>query len=238
MKTPVSTIAVAAGLALAPTASAHITLSPTELPAGYTYAEFGVPHGCEGSATTKVSVQIPEGIASVKPQEVAGWEIATKEGTLPEPVSIFGEETTEGVTEVSWTGGPLADAHVQRFGLSFFASASIAGETVYFPTVQECEEGVTRWIEIPVEGEEEPEEPAPGIAILASAEGEGEDGASTDEAATEETAEESEAAPASAASDDGGNDGLALGFGVAGLAAGLLALGIALFRPGLAARRA
>jgi uncharacterized protein YcnI len=222
----------AGALMVVSTASAHITASPTELPPGYTYAEFAVPHGCDGSATTRIRIKIPAGIASVKPQEVFGWTIATKEGTLPEPVSIFGDEMTEGVTEVSWAGGPLPDSHMQRFGLSFFASESLAGETVYFPVVQQCEEGVTRWIEIPVEGEEPPEEPAPGIAILASSE-EG-DEAPTEETTTGESAGD-EAVPA--AQDDDGNDGLALGFGIAGLVAGLLALGVAFFRPGIAARR-
>lgn len=233
MKIRAALTAVAVALVVVSTASAHITLSPTELPAGYTYAEFSVPHGCDGSATTTVSIKIPAGIASVKPQEVAGWTIEAKQGTLPEPVSIFGEETAEGVTEVSWAGGPLSDSHMQLFGLSFFASESLAGETVYFPVVQQCEEGVTRWIEIPVEGEEEPEEPAPGIAILASSEEE--DDAPEDETTTEERAGDPEAVAAS--SDDDGNDGLAMGFGIAGLVAGLLALGVALLRPGIAARR-
>ena len=116
---------------------------------------------------------------------------------------------------------------MQRFGLSFFASESLAGKTVYFPIVQQCEEGVTRWIEIPVEGQEPPEEPAPGIAFLASSEEEA-------EAAAEEPT--TEAAPA-AGSDDDGNDGLTMAFGIAGLIAGLLALGVALFRPSIGARR-
>lgn len=228
MNVRAASIALAA-LALAPAASAHITLSPTELPAGYTYAEFSVPHGCDGSATTRVSVKIPAGVASVKPQEVAGWTIATKEGKLEEPVSIFGEPMTEGVTELSWTGGPLRDDRVQRFGLSFFASESLAGQTVYFPTVQQCEQGVTRWIEIPVEGEEPPEEPAPGVAILAAEEEEEEQATGTETTAAPEAAATS--------SDDDDDDGLALGFGIAGLVAGLLALGVALFSPGLRARR-
>ena len=226
-------IAVAVALMVAATASAHVTANPAELPAGYTYTEFSVSHGCDGSATTSIRIKIPAGIASVKPQEVTGWTIATKEGTLPEPVSIFGDEMTEGVTEVSWAGGPLPDSHMQRFGLSFFASESLVGKTVYFPVVQQCEEGVTRWIQIPVEGEEPPEEPAPGIAILAAAEEE--DEAPAEETTTGESA--GEAAPAAGDSDDDGDDGLALGFGIAGLVAGLLALGVALLRPGIAARR-
>lgn len=232
MRTLAVLTAVAAALIVPSTVSAHITVSPAELTAGYTYAEFSVPHGCDGSGTTSIRIKIPAGIASVKPQEVTGWKITTKEGTLAEPVSIFGDEMAEGVTEVSWAGGPLPDSHMQRFGLSFFASESLVGETVYFPVVQQCEEGVTRWIQIPVEGEEPPEEPAPGIAVLASPEEE--DEAPAEETATGESAGDEAVA---AGPDEDGNDGLALGFGIAGLVAGLLALGVALLRPGIPARR-
>jgi periplasmic copper chaperone A len=228
MKLPATLVCITATLAGAPAAFAHITLNPPELTSGYTYGEFNVGHGCDGSSTTRVSVKIPAGIASAKPQEVAGWTAATKEGKLEEPVSIFGEEMTEGVTEVSWTGGPLRDDRVQRFGISFFASDSLAGKTIYFPTVQQCEEGVTRWIEIPVEGEEAPEEPAPGVAILASEEEEEEPASGGETSAAPEAA---------ATSSDDDEDGLALVFGIAGLVAGLLALGVALFYQGARPRR-
>jgi periplasmic copper chaperone A len=232
MKSGVAAIAVVAALWAVQAATAHVTTDPAELQAGYTYTEFSVPHGCDGSPTTKLTVRIPPGVASVKPQEVAGWRIATQEGTLPEPVSIFGEETTEGITELSWTGGPLPDSHLQRFGLSIFVSDTLAGQTVYFPVVQQCEEGVHRWIAIPVEGEEEPEEPAPGVSILASAEGEG-DASAEETAAEEPAAEDAEAAPAAGSSDDDG-DGtatVALILGIAGLVAGLAALAVTFLRP-------
>jgi uncharacterized protein YcnI len=216
--------AAVAALIVVPAATAHVTASPAELTTGYTYTQFSVPHGCDGSATTSISIEIPAGIANVAPEVVAGWEIETQEGALPEPVNIFGEETTEGVTQVTWTGGPLPDPHLQRFGLSFYASETLADQTIYWPIVQECENGVNRWIEIPVEGEEEPEEPAAGIAFLASA--------SEEEAAASGDTTTEEAAPAAAASsdDDDNMSTVALVFGIAGLAAGLIALGVALFR--------
>jgi periplasmic copper chaperone A len=219
--------AVVTALVMAPVAAAHVTASPAELQTGYTYTEFSVPHGCDGSATMRMTIQIPAGIASVKPQEVSGWTIAIKQGALAEPVSIFGEETTEGVTEVSWTGGPLPDSHLQRFGLSFFASETLAGETVHWKVIQKCEQGVTRWIEIPVEGEEEPEEPAAEIAFLASAEEEGE--ASAEQTAAQEPAA-SDAQAASATDGDGDSDTLAIGLAIAGLVAGLVALAAVFLR--------
>jgi periplasmic copper chaperone A len=218
-------LTVVASLWAVQAASAHVTASPAELNTGFTFTEFSVPHGCDGSPTTKLTIQIPAGIAGVKPQEVAGWRISTKEGTLPQPVDEFGEQITEGVTEVSWTGGPLPDSHLQQFGMSFFASETLAGQTVYWKAIQQCEEGVTRWIEIPVEGEEPPPEPAPAIAFLASAEGEEGGGAGETTAAGED-----EAAAAPTGSSDGDGNGLAivaLIVGIAGLAAGLGALFLA-----------
>jgi uncharacterized protein YcnI len=224
------------GAALAATvypaaAAAHVTANPSEAATGYGYTEFRVPHGCDGAATTSVTVQIPAGITSVKPEAVAGWKVSTKEGTLPEPVDVFGESVTEGVTEISWTGGPLPDSQLQNFGVSFFASESLAGETAWFRVVQQCSEGVHRWVEIPIEGEEEPEEPAPGIAILASDGGEEEDAAAAEEEPGPTVGEVSAAAVKADDAADRANLGLI--FGIAGLIAGLIALGLALFRPNL-----
>jgi uncharacterized protein YcnI len=227
------TAAGVATLVLAPAASAHITASPSEIPAGFTYTQFSVPHGCDGSSTVKVSIRIPEGIAEVKPEVAPGWDISTKTGALAAPVSVFGEEESEGVTEVSWSGGPLPDSELQRFGLSFFASEDLAGQTVYWPIVQQCEEGTTRWIEIPVQGEEEPPEPAPGISFLASAEegGGGEAAEETDTGGAESSGGGDVEATAGTSDDDGsGRADAALVVGGLGLAAGLAALGVALFR--------
>ena len=45
------------------------------------------------------------------------------------------------------------------------------GETLYFPTVQECEKGVHRWIEIPAAGKSRGDykEPAPFLRLLPKA---------------------------------------------------------------------
>lgn len=41
-------------------ASAHVNVKPDTTAAGaHALLTFGVPHGCEGSSTTRVSIQIP-----------------------------------------------------------------------------------------------------------------------------------------------------------------------------------
>ena len=43
-------------------------------------AVFVVPHGCAGSATIKIRVQIPEGVIAAKPMPKPGWNVETIKG--------------------------------------------------------------------------------------------------------------------------------------------------------------
>lgn len=178
----------------------HVTANPGKAEAGgYSYHAFRVGHACEGSPTTKVSIAIPDGVVSVKPQEVAGWTIAITRGPIT-PYEQHGERISEGVKEVSWTGGPLPDDHMQQFGISMKLPDK-AGQTIHFPTVQTCRQGVTRWIDIPVAGQPEPETPAPGVELLAKA-AEEEKAASATPAKTETPAAEEAQAGQVASEDD------------------------------------
>ena len=101
-------IAVAA-LAASP-ASAHITLEKREATIGTPYkAVFVVPHGCAGSATIKIRVQIPEGVIAVKPMPKAGWNVETVKGKYASEYDFHGAQISEGVKEVAWSGGKLPD---------------------------------------------------------------------------------------------------------------------------------
>jgi copper(I)-binding protein len=53
----------------------------------------------------------------------------------------------------------------------FLATTLKAGETLYFPTYQECEQGAHQWIEIPVAGQSPHalKSPAPGVKLLPAA---------------------------------------------------------------------
>jgi uncharacterized protein YcnI len=223
-------LAAIAAAVLAPAASAHVTANPAEAPAGgFTMISFRVPHGCEESATTRLSIQIPEGVVSVAPEAVPGWEVETVEGPYDEPVQLHGEEVTEGVKEVTWTGGPL-DAHqFLDFGLSM-RMPEAEGETIYFPVVQTCEQGETSWITIPVAGEEEPDTPAPGVTLLAASGGHGSStGSAGSDDSTSSAAQEPATEAAAAVEDDEDDDTMAMAalvLGGLGLVAGLGALGL------------
>jgi len=164
-------ITLAAGLAAfgATTALAHVTLEVGEAPAGSTYkAIVRVPHGCEGSPTLKVIVRIPEGVIAVKPMPHAGWTLETAKGKYAKSYDYYGTPLTEGVTEITWSGGKLLDEHYDEFVFRGMLAADLAPGMLYFPVVQECETGTERWIEIPEAGKtaDDYESPAPGLNVL------------------------------------------------------------------------
>jgi uncharacterized protein YcnI len=159
-----------AALAITTTgAFAHATFEKAEAQQGAGYkAVLRVPHGCNGEATLKVRIQIPEGVIAVKPMPKAGWTLETVKGPYEKEYDYFGSKLTEGVKEIIWTG-ELPDEFYDEFVFNArITDAFPVGSMVYFPTVQECANGAERWIEIPAEGQDphDLEGPAPGVKII------------------------------------------------------------------------
>jgi periplasmic copper chaperone A len=151
----IRTFVLGAACTLASTACfAHITLETRQAPAGSTYkAVLRVPHGCEGSPTVAVRVKIPEGVFNVKPMPKPGWTIEAKKGKYAKSYDGGHGSLSEGVLELSWTGGKLPDDQYDEFVFRAALAADLpAGKPIYFPVVAECEKGVERWIEIPAQG--------------------------------------------------------------------------------------
>jgi uncharacterized protein YcnI len=204
-----------ATLVIVPVAMGHVTVNPNEATAG-SFSRFAIRVPTERPAdTTSVSVQIPEGLFFVSFQPKPGWTRTVEMEELAEPVEIFGDEITERVASVTWSGGRIAPGEFDEFGLSARMPEQ-AGTELVFPALQTYAGGeVVRWIGLP-----DADEPAPRVEVT-SAEGEGGEAEADETAATEATAE----------SESGeGRANLALGFGIAGLAAGAAALGLVLFR--------
>lgn len=162
--------AVLAAALTVSSASAHITLQNREAAIGAFYkAVFVVPHGCAGSATIKIRVQIPDGVIDVKPMPKPGWKVETVKAKYANPVDFHGGKLTEGVKEVDWSGGKLPDDFYDEFVLSIFLTGDLKPDTMlYFPTVQECEQGINRWIDIPADPAHAHDSkwPAPGLKLL------------------------------------------------------------------------
>ncbi|WP_461103911.1 YcnI family copper-binding membrane protein [Tessaracoccus terricola] len=159
-------------------AAAHVGVTSTTDEAGaYAVLSFSVPHGCEGSPTTEIAVQVPAGINSVTPTRNALYTLETVTETLDEPVAdSHGNEVTERVAEVVWTATtPLPDGQRDVLELSLQLPAEAAGTTLHFPVVQTCEEGESAWVEVPAAGQD-PHDlafPAPSLDVVAGSGGHG-----------------------------------------------------------------
>jgi periplasmic copper chaperone A len=163
--------AAAAAITVAATglAWAHVTLEVKEARSASTYkAVFRVGHGCGHSPTTAIRVQIPEGVIAVKPMPKPGWKLDTVVADYPKPVKYYDEMLTKGVKEVSWSGGKLPNDQYDEFVLRATLPDGAAGTMIYFPVVQQCETGATRWIEIPAAGKtvDDYKEPAAVLKLL------------------------------------------------------------------------
>ncbi len=152
-------------------ALAHVTFETAQTTPESTYkAILRVPHGCDGKATLKVRVRIPEGIVAVKPMPKAGWKLETAKGSYVRAYQVHGEAVSEGVTDIVWTGS-LEDAHYDEFVFQArFTDAYQPGATVFFPVVQECDGAVAEWTQVPASGEDPHglKAPAPGVKIVAA----------------------------------------------------------------------
>ncbi|SHH80450.1 YcnI family copper-binding membrane protein [Pollutimonas bauzanensis] len=157
--------AMAAAVLAAAPALAHVTLETRQAAVGSYYkAVLRVPHGCAGSPTLKLRVRIPEGVIAVKPQPKAGWGLETIKGDYAQSYTLHGAQSTAGVREIVWSG-KLPDEYFDEFVFQAYLTPTLkAGDTLYFPVVQECEQGVARWIDIPVSGNADM--PAPGLKLL------------------------------------------------------------------------
>jgi uncharacterized protein YcnI len=170
VRTRNAALCITAALVASPV-SAHVSLETRQATIGSPYkAVFAVPHGCAGSATTKIRVQIPEGVIAAKPMPKPGWNVEAINGKYTGEYDFHGSKLSEGVKEVVWSGGKLPDHQYDEFVVSTFLTDSLKpNTTLYFPVVQECEQGVSRWIDIPREGEAHDhgsKSPAPGVKLM------------------------------------------------------------------------
>lgn len=140
---------------LAAPSFSHIVLESKSAAAGSAYkAVFQVGHGCGGSATTGLSVQIPAGFQGAKPYAKAGWTVSSKLGKLAQPYDSNGKQVTEDVAVVSWTAASkdaaLPDGNLDEFVLR--GKLPDAAGPLWFKVLQTCESGSIDWSEVPASG--------------------------------------------------------------------------------------
>ena len=134
-------------------AVAHVTLAePRSLPGAQYVGQFRVGHGCDGSPTVALRIEIPPGVEAVTPQDQPGWTVMTeREGTR--------------IKAVTWTGGVVpADQH----GVFTIAMMLPAKEgQLLFPARQTCQAGEEYWSEAqPQTGKVK--HPAPALIVASS----------------------------------------------------------------------
>jgi uncharacterized protein YcnI len=202
-------------------AVAHVTIQPGEWEAGaFAAMAVRVPNERDDAETTSVTVQFPENVLTARFQAHPFCEREVEREKLDQPV----EEITERIVSVTWTcDPPIASDGFDEFGMSFqIPEDAQPGDEILFPAVQVYSSGErVRWLD----PDPEADEPAPRIVVVAPEEEE----AAPPPAATTTEAEATAAAAASSDGDDSSSTA-ALVFGIAGLATGLIALGVALFR--------
>jgi uncharacterized protein YcnI len=224
--------AAAAGGALvlfAGPASAHVTVSAPAgaEPGGFATLVFNVPNERSDATTTSVQVAMPEDapLAFVSVEPVPGWTVDVEKTTLDQPLqSDEGDEITEAVSSVTWSGGSIGDGQFQQFSISAGPLPEDA-DSLRFPAVQTYSDGEeVRWIEDTPEGGEEPEHPAPVLELTASSDSDA--GSAAEEATTGTTAGggDESAADVSQAQDDADS---AKTLGIIGILVGAVGLVVA-----------
>lgn len=125
---------------------------------------------------------------SVKP--VPRWTATVETAPLAEPVE--GEDITEAVARITWTGGPIQPGQFEEFPISMGPLPDDTDQLV-LPAIQTYESGeVVRWIEETPPSGEEPEHPAPVLTLTAGGDEHGGGGEEEPENGESETASDTD----------------------------------------------
>ena len=152
-------------LATCGSASAHVSLSPGEAPAGgLAVLTVRVPNESTTAATTKGEMKRPAGVISATYDPRPGWSVTVRKAILAKPIETPDGPIDEAVSQVTWTAdnrsaqitpGQFADF---KLGISVPNSP---GKTLSFKTLQSYSDGnIVRWI-----GPEGSEDPAPLLKV-------------------------------------------------------------------------
>ena len=208
--------AVVVALGIAGPAFAHVTVNPNSATqGGYARVAFRVPNESDTASTVKLEVSLPEDapVASVSTMPVPGWTVTVENRKLSTPLEVRGSQVTDVVAKLTFTaaaGGGVKPGEFQEFPVSMGPLPD--KDQMIFKVLQTYSDGdISRWIDEPVEGGEEPESPAPVLKLTKAA-----------DAAAPASGPTVAAVAAGNASSD--TSGASVGLGIAGLVAGVLGL--------------
>ncbi|MFH8793885.1 YcnI family protein [Streptomyces sp. NPDC017941] len=214
-------------------AFAHVSVTAEGVAAkgGYATVNFKVPNERDDASTTKLEVTFPadQPLASVMTQPVPGWKAKVTKTKLKKPLEIHGEKIDEAVSKVTWTadGKGIEPGTFQKFPLSVGQLPEDADQMVFKALQTYSNKEVVRWIEPQQKGAEEPDFPAPALALSAADDHHGGGAASDDAADDADDADDAKAAGAkdgeeasSKASDSDSSDTTARTLGIVGIVVG------------------
>jgi uncharacterized protein YcnI len=146
MRRALPVVVAALGLVVVAQAGAHAEITPKKVSAGGVSTFVLAVEGEESAPTVKVAMQLPPGMANVKPASTRGWQ------------------ANLGGRVITWTGGRIKQGETGKFEITGQFPRS-PGKTLKFPVVQTYGNGtVVRWIGAPSS-----ETPAPTIKLTAAA---------------------------------------------------------------------
>ncbi|MCX5049448.1 MULTISPECIES: YcnI family copper-binding membrane protein [unclassified Streptomyces] len=169
-------VAASAVVVLSAPAFAHVSVQPegTAAKGGYAVIDFKVPNERDDASTTKVEVNFPTDhpLASAMPQPMDGWKIQVTKSKLAKPIEMHGKKINEAVSKITWTaqGKGVEPGYFQKFPISVGTLPEDADELVFKALQTYSDNEVVRWIEVQKDGAEEPENPAPVLALSAASE--------------------------------------------------------------------
>jgi periplasmic copper chaperone A len=138
-------VIAALGLVIVAQAGAHAEITPKQVPAGGVSTFTLSVEGEKSGPTVKIAMQLPPGMANVKPASVSGWQVNV------------------GSRVITWTGGRIRRGKTGEFAITGQFPRT-PGKTLKFPVVQTYRNGeVVRWIGAPSSPE-----PAPTIRLTAA----------------------------------------------------------------------
>jgi uncharacterized protein YcnI len=211
-------------------ASAHVTanvIGEDAAQGGYTKITFRVPNEDEKAGTVKLEVSFPQDtpLSGARTKPMPGWQSTVTMAKLAKPVEVNNADVTEAVSKITWTaqaGTKIAPGQFQEFEVS--AGPLPETDQLVMPTTQTYDSGeVVKWDTPAKEGEEEPEHPAPAIALAPAEEGGDHHGGAAASGHDEASAESHDVETAAAESST--SDDTARWLGGAGLLVGALGLG-------------
>lgn len=125
----VAALAVALGLALAPmpVAGAHVGIMSATTTGADTEVRFRFDHGCDGSPTTAMDIQLPTGATTVDSDLPTGWTLTGGDGTA------------------TLSGPPIPDDGDITFMLTITGHDTSVQHLV--PVLQQCPDGELAWID-------------------------------------------------------------------------------------------